>query len=285
MSLDVLLAEAGPGEGVCIPGCYDGFSALLIEQAGFPVAFLTGGGLSMARLGRPDMGLVTASELAECTAQITERISLPLIVDADTGFGNALTLQRTLRQLARAGAAAVTIEDQQFPKRCGHMAGKRVVPVEEAVGRVRAAVDAAGGMTIIARTDALALEGLDAALERAERYLEAGAGALFIEGPREMSDVDEIARRFAGRVPLIHNLVEGGTSPAADSAPFFERGYAATLHPLLLLHLLAAQAPAALAHLRERGETHSFGTQLADLQTMNRLTGADELIKEGDRYA
>lgn len=270
--------------GVCIPGCYDGLSALLVEQAGFPAAFLSGGSLAMARLGRPDIGLVTAAELIDTVMQITDRIAIPLVVDGDTGFGNALTLQRAIRQLARAGAAAVTIEDQGFPKRCGHMAGKSVVPVAEATGRIQAAADAADGMAIIARSDALAIEGLEATLDRADAYLEAGADMLFIEGPETMAQVAAIATRFAARAPLFHNLVEGGTSPSAQSAPFFARGYAATLHPLLLLSALAAAGPGLLATLLDQGSTESIVSSLADLSHMNRLTGAQELISKGDQY-
>jgi 2-methylisocitrate lyase-like PEP mutase family enzyme len=263
MNLADLLARE---QGVCIPGCYDGFSALLVEQAGFPAAFLSGGSLAMARLGRPDIGLVTAAELIDTVMQITDRIAIPLIVDGDTGFGNALTLQRAIRQLSRAGAAAVTIEDQSFPKRCGHMAGKSVVAVTEAAGRIRAAADAADGMAIIARSDALAIEGLEATLDRAEAYLEAGADMLFVEGPETMAQVDAIAGRFAGRVP------------------FFARGYAATLHPLLLLSALAASGPGLLATLREQGSTESIASRIADLSDMNRLTGAQDLISKGDQY-
>jgi 2-methylisocitrate lyase-like PEP mutase family enzyme len=217
--------------------------------------------------------------------QIADRVSVPLTVDGDTGFGNAITLQRMVRQLDRAGAAAVQIEDQQFPKRCGHMAGKQVVPVGEAVGRIRAAVDVREDVRVIARTDALAIEGLSAALDRAEAYLEAGADLLFVEGPRTMEEATEIARRFAAHVPLVHNLVEGGVTHSTDCAPFFDLGYAITLHPLLLMHALAKAAPHVLGVLRETGSTASLSEEIANLADMNRLTGAQAILEEASRYA
>lgn len=268
-----------------VPGCWDGLTALLVEQGGFEAAFVSGGGLAMARLGRPDIGLVTASELVDTVMQIADRVSIPLIVDGDTGFGNAITLQRLIRQLDRAGAAAVQIEDQLFPKRCGHMAGKQVVPLGEAVGRIKAAMDARDGTRIIARTDAVSVEGLEAAMDRAEAYLEAGADILFLEGPRTLSEAEAIARRFAGRIPLIHNLVEGGITPSTDCATFFDLGYAVTIHPLLLMHAMVKAAPHIFTVLREMGSTESLRAEIADLAEMNRLTGAKAMLEEAARYA
>lgn len=285
--LATLMAPGADGQrqGVQIPGCWDALTALLIEQAGFKAAFLTGGGLAMARLGRPDLGLVTASELVDTVMQITDRIGIPLIVDGDTGFGNAMTLQRLVRQLERAGAAAVQIEDQSFPKRCGHMGGKQVVPLDEAVGRIRAAVDTRQNMHIVARTDALAIEGIDAAMDRAEAYLEAGADFLFIEGPRSLFEAQKIASRFGARVPLIHNLVEGGVSPGTNGRDFFAMGYAAMLHPLLLMHAMVGMAPRLFSVLRDSGSTDALSGEMADLRDMNRLTGADAMIEDAQRYA
>lgn len=284
--LKALLARGQDGrrQRLQLPGCWDGLSALLIEQAGFPAAFLSGGALAMGRLGRPDIGLVTASELVDATMQITDCIAIPLVVDGDTGFGNALTLQRTLRQLEAAGAAAIQIEDQQFPKRCGHMAGKQVVPLAEAVGRIRAAVDARHRMLVVARTDAVAIEELPAALDRADAYLEAGADLIFVEGPRTMAEAQAIAHRFADRVPLVHNLVEGGVSPARDGNAFFDLGYAVMLHPLLLMHTLVAAAPEVLGALRQSGSTQASDACIVDLAHMNKLTGAAALLEQANRY-
>ena len=277
-----LAALLGASRLVSVPGCWDGLTALLIEQAGFAAAFVTGGGLAMGRFGRPDLGLVTASEVAETVAAIRDRVAMPLIVDGDTGFGNALTLARTVRSFERAGASAIQIEDQGFPKRCGHMAGKTVAPLPEAVGRIRAALDTRETMLVIARTDALAIEGLDAALDRADAYLEAGADLIFVEGPRTMAELEAVAARFAGRVPLVHNLVEGGVTPTDDGAVLDRLGFAVALHPLLLMHGFVAAAPGWLDHLASHRTT--CGLPLADLATMNRLTGAAELIEWGDRH-
>ncbi|MBA4355625.1 MAG: carboxyvinyl-carboxyphosphonate phosphorylmutase [Novosphingobium sp.] len=266
-----------------VPGCWDGLTALLIEQAGFDAAFLTGGGLSMARLGRPDMGLVTMSELAETVALIRDRVDIPLIVDGDTGFGNALNMARTVRMIERAGASAIQIEDQGFPKRCGHMAGKTVVPLADAVGKLKAALDSRADMLVIARTDAVSVEGMDAALDRAEAYLEAGADLIFVEGPRTIEETQRVASQFAARVPLVHNLVEGGVSATSDGGILAAMGFAVALHPLLLMHGLAAAAPGWLAHLRDQRTT--AGLPLASLADMNRITGAADLIELGRTYA
>jgi 2-methylisocitrate lyase-like PEP mutase family enzyme len=278
--LRALLAadHAGRRTLMSVPGCWDGLSALLIEHAGFPAAFVSGGALSMARLGRPDMGLTTATEAIETIAAIRDRVTLPLIADGDTGFGNAVNLARTIRGFERAGASAIQIEDQGFPKRCGHMAGKSVVPPGEAVGRIKAALDTREAMLVIARTDALALEGIAAALDRADAYLEAGADAIFVEGPRTVEELAAIARRFAARVPLVHNLVEGGISPTDSGAELARMGFAVALHPLLLLHGFVRHAPDWLAQLRRERSTAGLSRSLVTLGDMNALLGARELI-------
>ena len=183
------------------PGVYDALSALVAEQAGFEALYLSGASIAYTRLGRSDVGLTTASEVAQTLSLITERVACPVIADADTGFGNALNTQRTVREFERAGAAMIQIEDQAFPKRCGHLAGKAVVAAAEMQGRLRAALDArrSAETLILARTDALAVEGLEAALERAELYLECGVDALFIEAVRTTAEMDAACSRFAGR--------------------------------------------------------------------------------------
>lgn len=276
-------------DGACrpllsVPGCWDGLTALLIERAGFPAAFVSGGAVSMARLGRPDMGLVTAGETAETIALIRDRVEFPLIVDGDTGFGNALNLQRTVRAFERAGASAIQIEDQVFPKRCGHMAGKSVVSFGEAVGRVRAALDAREHMLIVARTDAVAVEGFDSAMARAAAFLEAGADLVFVEGPRTQAELVAVAGAFAGKVPLVHNLVEGGVSPTDSGKDLEALGFAVALHPLLLMHGLVAQAPHWLDVLARNRGTSELAGEIVDLKHMNGLLGARELIETGHRY-
>ncbi len=277
----------GPGGArrlISVPGCWDGLTALLIEQAEFEAAFLTGGGLSMGRFGRPDMGLVSMTELVETVAVIRERVALPLIVDADTGFGNALNVQRSVRLLERAGATALQLEDQTFPKRCGHMAGKGVIPVAEAVGKVKAALDARDQALIVARTDAVSVEGFDAALDRAEAYLETGADLLFIEGPRTLEETAEIGRRFGARAPLVHNLVEGGVTATKSGAELEALGFAVALHPLLLLHGFAKAAPRWLAELKTDRSAEGLEPELLSLSDINRLTGAAALIATGRSY-
>ena len=193
------------------PGVYDALSALIAEQAGFEALYLSGASIAYTRLGRSDIGLTTATEVAQTLSNITDRVALPVIVDADTGFGNALNTQRTVRDFERAGAAMIQIEDQTFPKRCGHLDGKGVVPVAEMQGKLRAALDARQNKNtlILARTDAVAVEGLEAALERAERYLECGVDALFIEALRSDEQMNRACAQFSKRVPLLANMVEG----------------------------------------------------------------------------
>jgi 2-methylisocitrate lyase-like PEP mutase family enzyme len=266
---------------------YDGLSALLAEQAGFEVAFLSGASLAFTRLGRPDVGLVTMTELVQTVRLIRERIGLPLIVDADTGFGNALNVQRTVRELECAGASAIQIEDQVAPKRCGHLKGKQVVGSAEMVGKVKAALDVRCDVdtVIIARTDALAVEGFEAALERGAAYLEAGADALFIEGPTELVQMKRIAEVFGGRVPLVHNLVEGGHSPVQTASQLQEFGVRVALYPAMLVHLFAKLAPMYLARLAREGGSSGFADQLLDLQGMNEMLGTARLLDEARGYA
>lgn len=268
------------------PGVYDGLSALLVEQAGFEAAFLSGACLSFARFGRPDMGLVTAVEVAETVAIIRDRVSLPLIVDIDTGFGNALNVQRTVRDMERAGASALQMEDQLAPKRCGHMAGKNVISCEEMVGKIKAALDSreSSNTLIFARTDALGVNGFEDAMERAEHYLDAGADALFIEAPQSAEQMQLIGQRFAHRTPLIHNLVEGGKTPLERTVELEQLGYRIALYPAALLHQFTPGAQALLKHIRETGDTLAHRDSLYELQDMNTLLGADDMLSAGQRY-
>lgn len=263
-----------------LPGAWDPLTALLIERAGFGAAFVSGAALSMAGLGRADLGLVTPDRVIATVSAIADRTSLPLVVDGDTGFGNALTLRAFVRGVERAGAAAVVFEDQTFPKRCGHMAGKQVVPVDEAVGRIAAALDARTDLLIVARTDALAVEGLESAIERAARFVEAGADLVFVEGPRTMAELEAVCTRFAGEVPLVHNLVDGGVTPTRDGKILEALGISVALHPLLLMGGLTRAAPRWLAALAD-GRTDE---DIDDLHELNTIVGASELLEEGARF-
>jgi 2-methylisocitrate lyase-like PEP mutase family enzyme len=274
------------GKVIKVPGVYDGLSALLVEQAGFDCAFLSGACLSFARFGRPDMGLVTASEVVETVAILRDRVELPLIVDIDTGFGNALNVQRTVRDMERAGASALQMEDQLAPKRCGHMAGKAVISREQMVGKIRAALDARNDeqTIIIARTDAMATHGFEDALERAESYLEAGADAIFIEAPKSIGQMRLIGKQFGARVPLVHNLVEGGNSPV-DSADELEAlGYQIALYPAALIHNYVPRSRQLLDAILKSGSTRSVRHEMIDLSEINKLLGAEQLLSSGKAY-
>jgi 2-methylisocitrate lyase-like PEP mutase family enzyme len=283
MSLRQRLA-AGPA--VLAPGVYDALTALLVEQAGFEAAFLSGASIAYTQLGRPDVGLVSLDQVADVAARIGERTSVPLIVDADTGFGNALNVQRTVRLLERAGAAAIQLEDQTFPKRCGHLTGKAVETCAVMVGKIKAAVDArrSDQTLIVARTDAIAVEGFEAALERADAYLQAGADVLFIEAPQSDDQMRQITGRFAQRVPLLANMVEGGSTPILNTAELTELGYRLVITPGALVRALIPQVEALLASLKSTGSTRSFQGPMTDLKGVNARIGLADLVAQGQRF-
>lgn len=273
-------------QALLAPGVYDALSALLAEQAGFEALYLSGASIAYTRLGRSDIGLTTATEVAQTLAHITDRVRLPVIVDADTGFGNALNTQRTVRDFERAGAAMIQLEDQTFPKRCGHLDGKSVVPVQEMVGKLKAALDArASAQTLIlARTDALAVEGLDAALERAERYVEAGADALFIEALRTADQMEVACRRFATRVPLLANMVEGGKTPVQNADELAARGFRIVIFPGGTVRALARGLAGYFDSLAQHRTTAPWANQMLDFDGLNQVIGTPELLAQGQRY-
>ncbi|MFP4518868.1 MAG: oxaloacetate decarboxylase [Oceanicaulis sp.] len=281
-----LQASMSGGAPVLAPGVYDAFSALMVERAGFDAAYLSGASIAYTQLGRPDLGLMSAKEVADTVGRITERTDLPLIVDADTGFGNALNVIRTVKTFERAGAAAIQLEDQQSPKRCGHLSGKTLVAPEEMTGKVKAAVDARASEAtlIIARTDAIAVEGFDFALERAERYLEAGADVLFIEAPQDMAQMEKIAARFKGRAPLLANMVEGGRTPLRTAADLGQAGFQLVITPGAMVRALAFMAEEFLGVLKADGATKRYQDRMFDFGELNALLGIDEMKADGDRY-
>ena len=268
------------------PGVYDALSALIAEQAGFEALYLSGASIAYTRLGRSDIGLTTFSEVEDVLARITERVRLPLIVDADTGFGNALNVQRTVRGFERAGAAMIQLEDQGFPKRCGHLDGKAVVPVAEMQGKLRAALDARSdaGMLILARTDAVAVEGLDAALERAEAYLECGVDALFIEALRTPEQMDAACRRFAQRAPLLANMVEGGKTPVQGADELGRLGFRIVIFPGGTARAVAHTLAGYYASLRQHGSTGPWRDRMLDFDGLNAVIGTADLLALGRRY-
>ena len=201
--MNALRARLAQPTALLAPGVFDALTASMAEAAGFEALYLSGASIAYTLLGRPDIGLVSMTEVAEVMARIRDRVALPVIVDADTGWGNALNVQRTVRVFERAGASVIQLEDQTSPKRCGHLRDKSLISAREMVGKIQAAVDARTDALIMARTDAIAVEGLEAALDRAEQYLAAGADALFIEAPEDAAQLQTIADRFAARVPLL----------------------------------------------------------------------------------
>ncbi len=268
------------------PGVYDAFTALLAQQAGFEAVYLSGASIAYTRLGRSDIGLTTATEVAQTLSHITERVDLPVIVDADTGFGNALNTQRTVRLFERAGAAMIQLEDQTFPKRCGHLDGKGVVPVAEMQGKLRAALDARhdAQTLILARTDALAVEGLEAAMARAEAYLACGVDALFIEALRTPDDMAQVCARFAHRVPLLANMVEGGQTPIESAEVLSQKGFRIVIFPGGTARAVAHALQGYFASLQLHQTTQPWRDHMLDFEGLNRVLGTPELLAQGRRY-
>lgn len=279
--LSELLARDAP---LLAPGIYDALTAALTEEAGFEAAYLSGASIAYTRLGRPDIGLVGLTEVADTMARIRERVALPVIVDADTGWGNALNVQRTVRVLERAGADALQLEDQDFPKRCGHLQDKRLIPKAEMAGKVRAAVDARDSALIVARTDAIAVEGFDAAMDRAEAYLEAGADVLFIEAPEDRAQMHAITARFAARVPLLANMVEGGRTPLASVEELGEIGYRLVIFPGGTVRAVALTLQEYYATLKQHGTTKPFQNRMHDFTGLNRMLGTEAILAKGRSY-
>lgn len=268
------------------PGIYDAFSALIAEQAGFEALYLSGASIAYTRLGRSDIGLTTATEVAQTLAHITDRIHVPVIVDADTGFGNALNTQRTVRDFERAGAAMIQIEDQTFPKRCGHLDGKGVVPVAEMQGKLKAALDArhSSNTLILARTDALAVEGIDAALDRAEAYLACGVDALFIEALRSPEQMDRACKQFAHRIPLLANMVEGGQTPIQSATELGDRGFKIVIFPGGTARAVAHTLQGYYGSLHVHQTTTPWCDQMLNFDELNQLIGTPELLAHGKQY-
>jgi 2-methylisocitrate lyase-like PEP mutase family enzyme len=268
-----------------VPGAANALTARVIEDLGFEAIYLTGAGLANTEFGVPDIGLVTLTELARVTSAITGATTLPLIVDADTGFGNAINVAHTVRTLEAAGAAAIQIEDQSFPKRCGHFSGKELIRAEEMVGKVRAAVDArrSSECLIIARTDARAVEGLEAAISRAERYAEAGADVTFVEAPESAAELAEIPRRI--RVPQVANMVIGGKTPLATRDALGAMGYGLVLYANAALQASVLAMQEVLGALHRDGGLTAVSSRLASFAERQRLVGKLEWDALERRFA
>jgi 2-methylisocitrate lyase-like PEP mutase family enzyme len=271
-------------QATIIPGTPNALFARVIEDLGFDCVYVTGAGIANMHLGVPDIGLVTLSELAEHVAAIADAVELPLMVDGDTGFGNPINTARTVRLIERAGAAGLQLEDQVFPKKCGHFAGKAVIPAAEMVQKIRAAVDSRvdPDFQIIARTDALAVEGIDAALERAHMFVEAGADVTFVEAPVDVAQMKRIATELS--VPQIVNIVHGGRTPPLTRTQLAEMGFGATLYANAALQSALKAVSEVLGSLRDRGSLDDVVARLASFDARQQAVDKDKYDALEARY-
>lgn len=283
MSLKSRLHEA---RVLAAPGVYDALTASIATDAGFEALYLSGAAIAYTRLGRPDIGLVSMSEVAEVIALVSDRVATPLIVDADNGYGNALNVQRTVRAFERAGAGAIQIEDQTLPKRCGHLQDKSLISALEMVGKIKAAVDArvSAETLIIARTDAVAVEGFDKAIERAALYADAGADVLFVEAPRSREQLAAVTAALGNRLPLLANMVEGGDTPLASAQELGEIGFRIVIFPGGIVRAIARTAQDYYASLHAHGTNTPFGDRMFDFNALNALIGTPEMLARGRAY-
>lgn len=271
---------------VVAPGVYDALSASLAEQAGFDTVYLSGASLAYTKLGRPDIGLMSLTEVNDTLAHIRERSDISIVVDCDTGFGNALNVMRSVRLLERSGANAIQLEDQTYPKRCGHLRGKTLVSAGEMVGKIKAALDArlSDQTLIIGRTDAIASEGIDKALERAQAYYEAGADVIFVEGIRSSEQIDQVMGRFKGQVPVMANMVEGGDTPLQDAATLQSMGFSMVIFPGALVRAFTYMASQFFSTLKSDGTTDNFRDRMLDFKQLNDYLGTQRMLELGQQY-
>ncbi len=267
-----------------VPGVYDVLSARMARSVGFHGAVLTGYGVAASYLGEPDFGLLTQTEILDTARRILNRVDIRLMVDGDTGFGGPLNVQRMVRELVRMGAFGILLEDQTWPKRCGHMRGKEVIDAEEHAAKIRAAVDARGDapFVVTARTDAVMTHGLDEAIRRAKLYKEAGATVLFVEGPRNLDEIRRIGRELPP--PLAINLIEGGDTPLITPEQVQELGFFSMGFVLTGLFSAAHALRRAYGHLLEHGESESLRDRMIDFPEFVDFIGVQERYDEDARY-
>ena len=267
------------------PGSYDCLTAKLIQQAGFPAVYMTGAGTSVAQLGYPDLGLATMTDMIANAASITDILDVPLIADADTGYGGILNVRRTVRQYERAGVAAIHIEDQEMPKRCGHLDDKKVVSTEDMVQKIRAAVDARtdDDFTIIVRTDSIAVTGWEDAMVRCEEYIKAGADALFVEALRTPEEVEQVGKNIS--VPLLYNFVESGKSPLLSAADLEKFGFKIIIYPASALLAVTRVVEKIMAQLKETGTTAHLIDDMVSLEACFEVVGLSEMLAEDAQFA
>ncbi len=274
------------GIPIVAPGVFDALTASIAAGAGFRAVYLSGAAIAYTHLGRPDIGLVSMAEVADRIAMICDRMTVPVIVDADTGYGNALNVQRTVRLFEKMGAQGIQLEDQTTPKRCGHLNDKSVVSAGEMVGKIKAAVDARANeqTLIIARTDALQMEGIDRALERAHLYAQAGADILFVEAPKSGEQLGDIAGALKGVRPLVANMVEGGTTPIHNAAELSDLGFQIVIFPGGIVRAMAKTAVDYYASLATAGSNAPFANRMFDFNGLNALIGTPDMLALGKSY-
>lgn len=277
---------AGPSP-VIAPGAYDALSARLVEQAGFDVVYMTGFGTSASLLGRPDVGLLSGAEMVDQVRRFVDAVDRPVIADADTGYGNAINVIRTVRTYEQAGVAGLHLEDQVMPKKCGHMSGKAVIPTEEMVGKIRAAVDARRDpdLVLIARTDAAAVHGLDEAIARAHAFAEAGADVLFVEAPTSEKDIARVARELHGVAPLVFNWAEGGRTPPISLDRIGELGFSLVIYPIATLLAATAGVRSVLEAIKRDGTPLAMMDDLPTFDGFTDLIGLPEVRDLEQQYA
>ena len=269
---------------LAFPGVFDTLSAKIAERVGFPMAFVSGYSVAATAIGEPDMGLLTQTEMIDRARRICTSVKIPIIVDADTGYGNPLNVHRTVRELIAAGAAGCFLEDQVWPKKCGHMRGKKVIERDDYVQKIRAAVDARGGRDffIVARTDAVAAAGLDEAIRRVEAAREAGADASFVEAPTSLQDLAEIGQRSPA--PIVANMIEGGRTPVLPKQQLIDLGFQLILYPLTALFASARVIDTLYRTLKAEGTTLGSEEQLMTFAEFNDLIGVDEKYALAERF-
>lgn len=266
------------------PGAYDAYLARCVEQAGFEALYMTGAGVSHARLGMPDLGLLSFSEMLDQAGRIADAVEIPLIADADTGYGNAINTARTIKAYERAGVAGCHIEDQASPKRCGHFDEKRLIPTSEMLGKLAAALDARNDedFVVIARTDARGVLGLDEALDRAQAYAAAGADVIFVESPRSEAELERIGRSIDA--PLLANMVETGLTPLLPAKRLQQLGFDLVIHPGAIGRFIGKQLQSFLKTLKEEGTTISELDNMLDFESQNAVVGLPEMLARARRY-
>jgi 2,3-dimethylmalate lyase len=279
------LLSAGPP--LVAPGAYDALSARLIEQAGFDAVYMTGFGTTASLIGRPDVGLLSGAEMVDNARRIVSAVDVPVIADADTGYGNAINVVRTVQLYEQAGVAGIQLEDQVMPKKCGHMSGKALIGTDEMVGKIRAAVAARTDpdLVIIARTDAVAVQGLDDALTRARAFAAAGADLLFVEAPTSEEDIARVAKELAGVAPLVFNWAEGGRTPPLSLERMAELGFSLVIYPIGTLLAATAGIRSILATLKAEGTPASALDGVPTFEEFTDLIGLPEVQQLEQRFA